>query len=131
METTNQDKVWEWVANTVQKVENFAIEEVPPFIQEYLQWKLMENTISVCVWSFFFLLLLLSIYLCYKKIWTSSKEFEESVLPISIFGNILFAIPIISCLHSGMWLPLKEIVQINVAPKVYLVEKASQIIKDK
>ena len=62
-------KVIEWLETAAQKVGEFATNEIPPFIEQYLNWKFWEAGFGVASWFLFVGIF----YLIYKKISSQYK----------------------------------------------------------
>jgi hypothetical protein len=129
MQNELQNKVVQWIESSAQAIGDFAVKEIPPFIHEYLQWKFVEALSKggicftlACIISFF-------LYKGIRKVgnWFTSEECDPGVIflgvgvIIGLVANIrLF---IYSCTN------LLDSLQIKLAPKVYLIEKAAELIK--
>lgn len=128
METNElQTKLMLWLETAAQAIGDFATKEIPPFIHEYLQWKFFE----ACYYTILPVIgLLISVYILRYgiKLLSSEKEYGGfEIFPV-IGGSVLIPIALIATMFSAV--PnLKTAVQIKIAPKVYLIEQASEIIK--
>jgi len=128
MKTESEKEVWSWVLETAQKFESFAVAEIPPFIQEYLAWKYLESSLIIGLWLVSTGLVIACALLLrkhYNRLY--DKMGEGFAVPIGFmmfwFASTLVAIPFFVIPAA------KDMIQIKVAPKVYLVEKASELIK--
>jgi hypothetical protein len=128
MKTESEKEVWSWVLETAQKLESFAMSEIPPFIQEYLAWKYLECSLIVGLWLVS-TGLMITCALLLRKYGNHlyDKMGEGLVLPIMFMlawgaGTVVSLLAVVG--PAG-----KDMIQIKVAPKVYLVEKASELIK--
>ena len=129
------ERVFSWVEAAAQNVEEFAAKEIPPFIEEFLMWRFLDHGISVCVWVILTIIPVI-VALIYKKYWTFDgfDDHPTKCIPSAI---IVFVLGLISLLNFGIGSPqspstighIKQMVKIKVAPKVYLVEEAAEIIK--
>jgi len=132
------NKVVEWVGQTAEKIGDFAAKEIPPFVQEYLTWKFWENAIGV-VGHFinlgFIIIATLAVIWGVKRFWKKHVEkphedWEIGSIILGIFGGLA------SLILTVVWIvnfPVNKVldcVQIKIAPKVYLVEKAAEIYKE-
>jgi hypothetical protein len=129
MQNELQNKVAQWIESSAQAIGDFAVKEIPPLIHEYLQWKFVETLSKggicftlVCIISFF-------LYKGIRKVgnWFTSKECDHGVIFLG-FGVIIGLVAniqlfVYSCTN------LLESLQIKLAPKVYLIEKAAELIK--
>ena len=128
METNElQTKLIMWLENAAQAIGDFATKEIPPFIHEYLQWKFFE----ACYYTIIpIVCLLISLYILRYgiKLLSSEKDYGGfEIVPViigSLFTLCAFIATIVNCIPN-----LKTAVQIKIAPKVYLIEQASEIIK--
>jgi hypothetical protein len=123
-------KVMEWLGAAANQVGNFAKEEIPPFIHEFLAWKFLETSIDAA-WSLVYIVPILIFFFFYsKKAWAWGVKYGEESDGISLL------LPIVSMVLAFIGLvvafPLDEIktmVKIKTAPKVYLIEEAANIIQ--
>jgi len=123
-------KVMEWLGAAANQVGNFAKEEIPPFIHEFLAWKFLETSIDAA-WSLVYIIPILIFFFFYsKKAWAWGVKYGEESDGISLL------LPIVSMVLAFIGLvaafPLDEIktmVKIKAAPKVYLIEEAANIIQ--
>jgi hypothetical protein len=129
MQNELQNKVVQWIEYSAQAIGDFAVKEIPPFIHEYLQWKFVETLSKggicftlACIMSFF-------LYKGIRKTysWFTSDECDPGVVFLG-FGVIIGLVAnirlfIYSCTN------LLDSLQIKLAPKVYLIEKAAELIK--
>lgn len=130
METNElQTKLVLWLENAAQAIGDFAVKEIPPVIHEYLQWKFFE----ACYYAILPIIgLLISVYILRLgiKLLNSDKDYGELEIVNVVGGSILTLAALIATISISI--PnLKTAVQIKIAPKVYLIEQASDIIKGK
>lgn len=123
-----QTKVIAWLESAAQKIGEFASKEVPPFIHEYLQWKFFEACYYATLPIIF---LLISSYVLHKgiKLIKSEKDyggFELVPVMLGIAGTVISLIAVLVVSFTS----IKTAVQIKIAPKVYLIERASELIKE-
>lgn len=122
-------KVIEWVETSSQKISDFATSEIPPFINEYLNWKFWEAGIGCVFWMVPWLMALY--FICrvryffnladkYSKSSEGFTGFIFIIVGVLSIPTIIFAFPKEE---------IKDMIQIKIAPKVYLIEKAKDIIK--
>lgn len=132
------EKVIEWVGQAAQQVGDFAAKEVPPFITEYLTWKFWENVANMgfyVMWILVYVILTLTFYKVAKFLFNKYKE--TKITDWEFLGGLSTIAAIISCalglLYACIDFPQKQIIdciQIKIAPKVYLVEKAAELYKE-
>lgn len=131
-------KVSDWIVKTTEQIGDFAAREIPPFIHEYLQWKFWECIINISVHLIlvvFIVGLAITLHKTVKFLW--NKHLNGSRGDSWDFGAILSAVLGVAALLSLSiaWIlhfpvqDIKDCIQIKIAPKVYLVEKASEIYK--
>lgn len=130
------EKVMDWVGQAAQQIGDFATKEIPPFITEYLGWKFWECIIHIVGYITVEALLVIITIVMFKVAnfgWKKYKEGHNDYDLLSIGGTVVGAVfIIISLVHLFGNFPtqnLLDCVQIKIAPKVYLVEKASTIYK--
>lgn len=129
MDNNLQEKVIQWIESTASKIGDFATEQIPPFITEYLTWKFWEAAFSASL--YLILVAVAGVYLAYwKKLWAwNVKHFDRtdgiSLLPVALSATLLTLMLFFNFPYDE----IKDMIQINIAPKVYLLEKASEIIK--
>lgn len=125
-------KVIEWIEVSAQKIGDFAISEIPPFIHEYLTWKFWEAGIEAFMLIIYPLIVLICLIKFGRKTikWTIDEMDDSS--GASVF--LTLAVGAVVIVPAVLMLPLtqiKDMVQIKIAPKVYLIEKAAEMLKDK
>jgi hypothetical protein len=124
-------QVFDYFTETVAKIGDFAAKEVPPFITEYLNWQFVNAAINVSFWIVPFLLFIGFLCVNLKKgNWAHKKLNGESVYPIiSLLISIGVSIAFFVSFFAKAVDDIKDMVQIKIAPKVYLIEKAAEIVK--
>ncbi len=131
------EKVMEWVGNAAQQIGDFASKEVPPFITEYLTWKFWEGVVHIGGYIFVEVLLVIVALGMFKLAqigWRKYKEngngdFDVMGVAATVAGCCLTAISIIHLFAEFPTQSLMDCIQIKIAPKVYLVEKAAALYK--
>jgi hypothetical protein len=115
-----------WIIEQASNVTNWANAEVPLVIQEFLIWNFYSGLINI-VGILVFLGIVFSLCIKFKKNIIDSFKYLD---PLSVvFSSII--IPCVIFSMVGLFYNVKDIIQIKVAPKVYLVEKAAELIKQK
>jgi hypothetical protein len=128
MKSEKEKEVWSWVLETAQRLESFAVAEIPPFIQEYLAWKYLECSLIVGLWLVSTGLMITCALLLNKYITRLYDKMGEGFT--ALFGFMMFWFASTLVAIPFFVIPAaKDMIQIKVAPKVYLVEKASELIK--
>jgi hypothetical protein len=113
-----------WIIDQASNVTNWANAEVPLFIQEFLIWNFYNGLINI-VGILILLVITFGLFIKFKKNLVESFE-DENPLMIII---LVFIFPIVVFLVVNLFCSVKDVIQIKVAPKVYLVEKAAEMIK--
>jgi hypothetical protein len=105
------------MVNKAAEIGSAAVDEIPLVVQELLTWKMVESIfytlVSVAV---FYFALRLS-----KWLRKSVDDLGEVVIPIGFLNAAIYGVSI--ALFSLDWL------KILVAPRLYLLEYAAQLIK--
>lgn len=130
MDNNLQEKVIQWIESTASKIGDFATEQIPPFITEYLTWKFWEAAFSA---SFYLILVAVAgVYLAYwKKIWAWTIEKFEDSDGASLIPTLLSAAALsLLLIFNFPYDEIKDMIQITIAPKVYLLEKTAELIKN-
>ena len=130
MDNNLQEKVIQWIESTASKIGDFATEQIPPFITEYLTWKFWEAAFSASL--YLILVAVAGVYLAYwKKIWAWTMKELNSSDGVSLLPTLLSVAALSALLiYNFPYDEIKDMIQINIAPKVYLLEKASELIKN-
>ena len=135
MKENLQTRVFEWVQSAAEKVSEFTIKEIPPFIHEYLQWKFIEVSIPVVLYTIYIIFLTVATFRYIIPLWkwaikmvgessySNNKEFTP-LLPIFLTTPLIVVI-----FAAFPYSEIKDCLMIKFAPKVYLVEKVSEILK--
>ena len=125
-----QEKIYTWITEAAQKVGDWSSTEIPLFVTEYLQWKIVEAGMYTVVWAIA-MAIVLSFAPRFKR-WCFDEQVRdnsEEVTPIAfVILTLLFVVVM------GVNFPyeqIKDMLQIHFAPKVYLLEKASELLKEK
>jgi hypothetical protein len=120
------ENIQNWIIEQGNNITNWAGAEIPSFIQEFLTWNFYSGIINIASCS----IILGVIALLYLKFRKQIQEMVEDCNPVCIFigAGMLIAVVI---LPINIYENIKDVVQIKVAPKVYLVEKAAEMLKNK
>ena len=109
------------------RVKDFAVEQAPSVIQELLQWKMAESLLVTGFMIFIITVLGLISYKTYQKhgFLNSLKDDISGAGALVLFSGVAGAMLGVSSflISDFVWL------QILIAPKVYLIEYAAQLIK--
>ena len=105
------------MVNKAAEIGSAAVDEIPLVVQELLTWKMVESIFHTLV---SFIILYFAVRLS-KWLYKSIDRIEALCIPIG-FGNAIMYMASIE-LFSLDWL------KILVAPRLYLLEYAAQLIK--
>ena len=121
--TEYAEKALHWVEDTA----SFISGEIPVYIEELLKWRSVEALMDIGFWFLVMIPFVVGIALMVrsaKKGWSTLDEYDKfqigaiiAVLVLGAFGCIL-----------GMAYPLKDVVYIATAPRVYLVEYLGSLL---
>lgn len=130
MDNNLQEKVIQWIESTASKIGDFATEQIPPFITEYLTWKFWEAAFSASL--YLIVLAVAGVYLAYwKKIWAWTMKELNSSDGVSLLPTLLSAVGVsLLLIFQFPYDEIKDMIQISIAPKVYLLEKTAELIKN-
>ena len=123
-----QEKIYTWITEAAQKVGDWSSTEIPLFVTEYLQWKFVEAAMYTVVWAI--AVAIVSPFIPSFKRWCFDKQVRKESDDISIL--IFVFVTIVSVAVATICFPygeIKDMLQIHIAPKVYLLEKASELLK--
>jgi hypothetical protein len=106
------------------KAVDFAQEQAPMVVQEFLTWKFAQSVIwtTVCVIS---LVALVVFFLKCKKL----AESDSSEDVIGFFGVIVCIIAFICVCAYGVIPNVEQMVKVKVAPRVYIIEWVSDQVQ--
>lgn len=110
------------------KLKDFAVEQLPDVVQQFLQWKFYEHLTYFAIAMFIFVIWIILDIVMFKLAMKESIKISDNTviwLGWGIFGCAARSVPLISILHfiNIKWL------QIMIAPKVYLLEYAANLVK--
>jgi hypothetical protein len=130
MDTKLQDQVLEWISSTAEKIGDFATTHIPPFISEYLTWKFTEALVTTSYVGGLLTILFVTFCLYIKRIVKWATERSGYTEELSWLVPIVFTIVTVGIIIGNFPIDeIKTMIQIKVAPKVYLIESAAQLIK--
>jgi hypothetical protein len=130
MDTKLQDQVLEWISSTAEKIGDFATTQIPPFINEYLTWKFTEALVTTSYVGGLLTILFVIFCLHIKRLVKWAIESSEDTDGILLLVPIVFTIVTVGIIIGNFPIgEIKTMIQIKVAPKVYLIESAAQLIK--
>jgi len=117
-------KILSKTVDTAGKATDFMVAEIPDVIQQLLVWKMWESIFYLGIAIIVIVLWTIAEVKVFKKIRECSNVKDTWFLYLvpGTFVRLIPTIPVSSCLNLT-WL------QILVAPKLYLIEYASALIK--
>lgn len=130
MSEQTQAKIMQWIESAAQKIGEFATDQIPPFINEFLTWKFSESLIDIVLYLAIFTIMMYFTYSHMKKLWLwGIKETFDSAGPeilAPMFISVCLYLPFV-CMFPLQ--QVKDCVEIKLAPKVYLIDYAAKTIK--
>jgi hypothetical protein len=112
------------VLDTFIKAKDFAIEQAPDVIQQLLVWKTCYHVVYLVLGAAMLLSLIKMIPVC-NKAWKDPKNTSDfvgvgSTLYVACIGFIGFLV---------FFYHLEKLLQITLAPKIWLIEYAASLVK--
>lgn len=123
-------KYVEKAGGAIEQAINVAMEEVPIVIQEYIQWRLFEATLDVIV-AIIFGIVAVRIALLLPKLSEMAKSESDERGVIGLMLGAIFVILSSIFVPINMYSDVKTIIQINVAPRVFLIDEAYKFYNSK
>jgi len=113
----------------VAKAKDFCIEQAPDIINQLLVYKFYQSLFGVIVHVFFVLLFFATSYILYVKFFNKEKDIFKSDMAemISILSFAFGVLTFVPLLFHIARVPV--FIQIYLAPKIYLLEYASALVK--
>jgi hypothetical protein len=115
--------------NVAQDISDFASDQIPLVIQEYLSWHFYSNMISFVLMIIF---ASISSFICYK-LFNLRKTVEAGVYDVGpkemcTIGVVVFFIS--TLLLTGLSsIPVSQMVKVKVAPRVVLIDWLKDSVK--
>lgn len=130
MNEQTQAKIMQWIGDAAQKIGDFAANEVPPFIKEFLNWKFWECGVKIGITTIILIISLAFIKWLYSILKTDMKDNNDADVQV-LFFYITTGFVIVNTIifFTSTVSNVLDMIQIAIAPKVYLIEYASQFIK--
>ena len=118
LESKLVEAITDITANLAQ-AKSFVLSELPDVLQQYL----LFNTIKACGYTVLGLVLVvLGVYVIYKE--SKSTEVSENTVALVVFFSTVTIIG-----GTMFFINLVEAIQLLIAPKVWLIEHLSYILK--
>ena len=121
------DSIMEFVSASASKTTDFVVEQTPLFIQELLAWNFTLSLIWFIFGVMFILLIGVAIWVG-KKIYKNvsySADKDAAVFGTGVICCVLFGLGMGFISNKLDWIKIK------VAPRVWLVEYTSNLVKGK
>lgn len=97
---------------------DFALQQTPLVVQEFLSWKMSEAIINLIFFGIGTVIMLFCLVFLLKK---AKKNIEnEAIVPI-FFGTVFIVIALIALL-GNIKNDIQTIAKIKLAPRVYIIE---------
>jgi len=102
------------------QVKSFAAEQTPLLIQEILRWEIWANGLTGVAMIMFVFICAFALYKEYKTHNDLIDAEPIIIIPGSIFGSITLII---------MWIPISACLKALIAPRLVLIDKLSEMIR--
>jgi type III secretion system FlhB-like substrate exporter len=103
------------------KAVDFAVEQAPIVVQEFLSWKMGEAIFNVVLYTIATIILFCIARFLFKKIKNTDINYPEEIVPLGLglmFSAVMFCL--ITFLHIKP--NIETIIKIKLAPRVYILE---------
>ena len=97
---------------------DFALQQAPLVVQEFLSWKMSEAIINLIFFGVGIVILLFCLVFLLKK---AKKNIENDAIVPIFFGTLFTVITLIALLNN-IKKDIQTIVKIKLAPRVYIIE---------
>ena len=108
-----------------EKTGNFVVEQAPDLIQQLIVWKTCEYIFLILISIAF----MFSLYKWHKSAMKRYDDFDDFCDKIEFFIYCIYSIVVISIFGIALFTSFFNLIQILLAPKIWLIEYASQLIK--
>ena len=129
------------VVNSVIEAKEFLITEIPDVVAQLLMWKMAEASIYIGIYLVVVLFSVLLIRHFFKVLYKTDYEEEDiggfndlpdskqiTAIACGVIGGIMVVVEFI--LIFEFFIPkLKTIIQIWIAPKIYLIEYTANLVR--
>jgi hypothetical protein len=103
------------------KAVDFAVEQAPIVVQEFLSWKMGEAIFNVALYTIAAIVLFCIARFLFKKIKDINIDYPEEIVPLGLglmFSAAMFCIITIVHIKPN----IETIIKIKLAPRVYILE---------
>ena len=97
---------------------DFALQQAPLVVQEFLSWKMSEAIINLIFFGVGTLILLFCLVFLLKK---AKKNIENDAI-VPIFFGTAFTVIVLIALLNNIKKDIQTVVKIKLAPRVYIIE---------
>ena len=97
---------------------DFALQQAPLVVQEFLSWKMSEAIINLIFFGIGTVILLFCLGFLLKK----AKKYSDHEEIVPIFFGTLFTVITLIALLNNIKKDIQTIVKIKLAPRVYIIE---------
>ena len=108
-----------------EKTGNFVVEQAPDLIQQLIVWK----TCEYIFWILISIAFLFSVYKWHKSAMKRYDDFDGFCDKIEFFIYCIYAIVVILIFGIALFNSFFNLIQILLAPKIWLIEYATNLIK--
>lgn len=108
-----------------EKKGNFVVEQAPDLIQQLIVWKTCEYILLILI----SVGLILSIKKWYNSAIKRYGDFDDFIDSVEFVGFSIYSIIVIPIFGIALFHSFFNLVQILLAPKIWLIEYATNLIK--
>ena len=108
-----------------EKTGNFVVEQAPDLIQQLIVWKTCEYIFLIIISIAF----MFSLYKWHKSAMKRYDDFDGFYIKTEFFIYCIYAIVVILIFGIGLFQSFFNLLQILLAPKIWLIEYAANLIK--
>ena len=114
------------IVNGMEKGADFLSSQLPAVVEQLLTWKLYESIIGCVMGLLLVAFCLKTPFWAYKKYKKSDEGWDEFCVELaSVFGGSALFVMFV----GGLYMINLKWLQIWIAPKIYLIEYAAELIK--
>jgi len=108
-----------------EKTGNFVVEQAPDLIQQLIVWKTCEYIFLILISIAF----MFSLYKWHKSAMKRYDDFNDFCNKSEFFIYCIYAIVVILIFGIALFTSFFNLIQILLAPKIWLIEYATNLIK--
>ena len=108
-----------------EKTGNFVVEQAPDLIQQLIVWKTCEYIFLIIISIAF----MFSLYKWHKSAMKRHDNYDYFCEKIEFFIYCIYAIVVIVIFGIALFTSFFNLIQILLAPKIWLIEYAANLIK--